>query len=85
MADTAKSDLASGVNYTMKHGVEPDHGARTGKVCHATALSKSTTTPAVSTLWQGGLFHPSSPRSLRYASLAMGLRAGGENALDQSS
>ena len=58
MADTAKSDLASGVNYTMKHA-SSQITVQNCKVCHATALSKSTTTPAVSTLWQGGLFHPS--------------------------
>ena len=58
MADTAKSDLTSGVNYTMKHA-SSQLTFQSCQICHATALSKSANTPIVSTLWQTGVFHPS--------------------------
>jgi len=58
MADTARSDLSSGVNFTMKH-TSSQLTFQNCQICHATALSKSANTPAASTLWQAGVFHPS--------------------------
>jgi hypothetical protein len=57
MADAARSDVSSGVNYTMKHA-SSQLTFQNCQVCHATALSKSANTPIASTLWQPGLFHP---------------------------
>jgi len=58
MVDAARSDLTSGVNYTMKHASSA-LTFQNCQVCHAGALSKSANTPIASTLWQGGAFHPS--------------------------
>ena len=58
MADAAKSDLSSGVNYAMKH-TSSQLTFQNCQLCHATALSRGTSTPDVSTLWQTGAFHAS--------------------------
>jgi hypothetical protein len=59
MADAARSDVSSGVNYAMKHA-SSQLTFQNCQTCHTTALSNSTKTP-VSTLWQTGAFHPSLP------------------------
>jgi len=58
MADTGRSDVSSGISYTMKH-TSSQLTFQSCQVCHATALSKSADTPVASTLWQTGVFHPS--------------------------
>src|SRR6266851_2973197 len=58
MADTAKSDVSSSVNYTMKH-TSSQLTFQNCQVCHASALSKSANTPVASTLWQTAVFHAS--------------------------
>ncbi len=58
MADAAKSDLSSGVNYAMKH-TSSQLTFQNCQLCHATALSRGASTPDVSTLWQPGAFHAS--------------------------
>ena len=58
MADAAKSDLTSTTLYTMKHrSVQLTFQAC--QTCHAAALGKAKTTPAVATLWQTGAYHGS--------------------------
>ncbi len=57
MADVARSDVSSGVNYTMKHAAS-QVTFQNCQTCHTAALSKSANTPITSALWQGGLFHP---------------------------
>lgn len=56
MADAARSDLASGTTYAMKH--------RSGQIttqacqtCHTTALSRGATMPIAATLWRTGGYH----------------------------
>jgi hypothetical protein len=58
MADTARSDVSSGVDFTMKH-TSSQLTFQSCQTCHAAALSKSADTPVASTLWQTGVFHPS--------------------------
>jgi hypothetical protein len=58
MVDAARSDLSSGVDYAMKHA-SSQLTSQNCQTCHAAALSKSANTPIASTLWQGGVFHPS--------------------------
>jgi hypothetical protein len=58
MADAARSDVSSGVNFTMKHA-SSQLTFQNCQVCHGMALSRSVNTPATSTLWQTGAFHPS--------------------------
>lgn len=58
MADTASSDLSSGVDYAMKHA-SSQLTFQNCQLCHATALSKSANKPVASPLWQPGVFHPS--------------------------
>ncbi|HVO21595.1 MAG TPA: hypothetical protein VMU15_20215 [Anaeromyxobacter sp.] len=58
MADAARADLSSGTLYRMSHRSTTVTVQRCD-ACHTSALGKSTTTPAASTLWQTGAFHPS--------------------------
>jgi len=59
MADAARSDVSSGVNYAMKHA-SSQLTFQNCQTCHTTALSNSAKTPA-SALWQTGVFHASLP------------------------
>lgn len=57
MADAPRSDLSSGINYAMKHASSQITFQKCDK-CHA-VLSKGTSTPIVSNLWNPGAFHAS--------------------------
>jgi hypothetical protein len=57
MADVPKSDLTSGLLYSMRHG-SGQITFQSCQTCHTAALSKARNTPAASTLWQGGAYHP---------------------------
>ncbi len=58
LADTAKSDLKSSTNYQMRHA-STQITFQNCQTCHTGALAKGATTPIASTLWQGGVYHPS--------------------------
>ncbi|HET6410698.1 MAG TPA: hypothetical protein VFG53_01475 [Anaeromyxobacter sp.] len=57
MADSARADVASGNLYGMDHR-SPTITQQKCDLCHLSALSQSTGTPA-SALWHPGVFHPS--------------------------
>ncbi len=57
MADGPRSDLASGVLYSMRHR-SAQITFQSCETCHAAALSKARNTPILSTLWQTGAYHP---------------------------
>ncbi len=58
MADAAVADVANGALYSMAHQSAAITVQRCD-ACHATALSRSTTTPLASALWQTGAYHAS--------------------------
>jgi hypothetical protein len=58
MADAATADLVAGALYSMSHRSALVTVQRCD-ACHATALSKSSSTPIAATLWRAGAYHAS--------------------------
>ncbi|HEU4385550.1 MAG TPA: hypothetical protein VFR85_18845 [Anaeromyxobacteraceae bacterium] len=58
VADTFAADVTLGARYAMSHQ-SPLVTVQHCGACHASALSRSTTTPVAATLWQTGVYHAS--------------------------